>query len=305
MKTPKRAARVGSFENLESRVVMTSRAVIVNNDIHQFFANYAATVPGLVTNFETASRTAAQTGSAADKAAAAAAGAKIRDTLTTDVNGLGNNLLRDLGPSSANTIRLSVTGATAPTGVAFNPGGGNAGQGSLMNALLRIDGASPAALGGASGLNLAADLSIATSYAVSVGNRAFPLTPFGNFSVNYFNAVVPLANTLKADRTAASTPPTTAEQQQIAKDIAAIDAATVRQVNVLGNDLVNDLGRGFTGAVGMVITGVNSSNSVDFVPTNRAAFGSLMATLLEIDGNTALLLDPNIDVAIVTLYAFI
>jgi hypothetical protein len=306
MKTPKRVARVGSFENLEERVVMTSRATIVNTDIQQFFSNYAATIPGLVSNFEQLEKIAIMTGTTADKEAAAAANTKVHDTLVTDVNNLGTQLLKDLGntTANANSIRLSVTGASSPGGVVFTPSG-NANDGSLMNALLRIQGVDTPALAGTSGLNTAADLSIATSYAVALGHSVFPTAPFGTFSATWFANINPLAQQLKADKAAASTPPTADQTAQINKDIAAIRAETIKDVNTLGTSLVTTLGKGATAGIGQVITGVTSSNSVTFNPTNTAAFGSLMATALEFSSNPTLLLDPNINIAIVTLYAFI
>jgi hypothetical protein len=306
MKTLKRAARVGSFENLENRVVMTSRAVIVNTDVQQFFQNFEATVPALVSNWEQLAQTASMTMLPADKAAAAAANTQIHDTIITDVNNLGTKLLASLGntTANANSIRLSVTGATGTGGVTFTPSG-NANQGSLMDSLLRIQGASPAALGGTAGLNTAANLSIATSYAVSIGRPILPTAPFGNFSATWFNNITPLAEQLKADRAAASTPPTTAEQQTIAMDIVNIGRQTITDVNNLGNALVTQLGKSSIPGIGSVITGVTQSNSVTFTPTNTPAFGSMMATLLQFSGNPALLLDPNVNIAIVSQYAFI
>jgi hypothetical protein len=303
MKTRKNVARIGSVETLEDRVVMSaSRPQIVVTDVTNFFANYAATIPALVTSAQDTAATAQQSGTAADKAAAAAAASKLRGTIITDVNNLGTQLHKDLGAGADNSIRLSVTGATLPTDVNFSPGGTPA-AGSLMNALLQVQNTSVAGLGGANGLNLAADLSIATSYAVALGHSVFPAAPFGSFTATHFSNILPLANQLANDRMIGGSG--TAGQQQIAKDIAAIDNQTIKDVNGLGTTLVKQLGKSSAQGVGMVITGVNSTSDVTFVPTSRAAYGSLLATLQSLGSNTRLLSDPNVLIGITTLYAFI
>ncbi len=300
--TRKKVARIGTVETLESRVVMTSRAQIVVNDVTAFFANYAATVPALVTNVETTAAIVKQAGSnatAAQIAAARTASTTLTGTITTDVNNLGTNLLKDLGSSAAGSIRLSVTGATTPTTVVFSPTG-SASPGSLMNALLQVDKNAPAALGGASGLNLAADLSIGTSYAVSIGHGVFPLTPFGNFTASHFSNILPLANKLANDRMTGGFGTTV-----IAQDIAAINTQTINDVNGLATTLVKQLGPGSTAGVGSVITGVTTSSSVVFQPNQTPAFGSLLASLQALGSNTNALTSPDILIGIVNLYAFI
>lgn len=303
MKTRKRVARIGAVEALEDRVVMSaSRPQIVTTDVTNFFANYAATIPALVTTAQNSAALAAQSGTAADKATAVADAAKLRSTIVTDVNKLGTQLSKDLGSSSNNLIRQAVTGSTLPTDVTFSPTG-SAAAGSLMNALLQVDSTSSAGLGGANGLNLAADLSIATSYTVSLGHFVFPTAPFGTFTATHFTNIVPLANQLANDRMIGGSG--TAGQATIAKDIAAINQQTIKDVNVLGTTLVNQLGKSSTAGVGMVITGVSSSSDVTFNPTSTPVSGSLLSTLQSLGTNTRLLTDPDVLIGITTLYAFI
>ena len=301
MKTRKKVARIGAVEALEDRVVMsTSRPQIVTTDVTNFFANYAATVPALVMTAENTAAIAQQSGAAADQAAAAAAAATLRNTIINDVNGLGTQLSMHLGAGANNSIRFSVTGATSPS-VTLAPGS-TAAPGSLMNALLQVEGSSVAGLAGTNGLNLAADLSIATSYAVSLGRGVFPTTPFGTFTATHFTSIVPLANQLATDRLTASGP---AAEAQIAMDIAAINTQTIKDVNGLGTTLVNQLGKASTPGVAMTITGATPTSSVTFVPTNTPVFGSLLNTLQSLGSDTTLLTSPDVLVGITTLFAFI
>lgn len=302
--TRKKVARIGEVESLESRVVMTSRAQIVVNDITAFYANYSATVPTLVTNYERAAAAVSQAGTGATQAqlqARTTAANDLRGAITTDVNNLGTQLSKDLGSGSTGVIRRSVTGATSPTDVTFSPGT-SAAPGSLMNALLQVDSVSPAALGGAQGLSLAADLSIATSYSVTLNQFVFPLTPFGNFTASHYSNILPLARKLAADRQTATG---TAAEAQIAKDIAAINTQTNSDVNGLATTLVHQLGPNSTQGVGSVITGVTSTNDITYNPTNSPAYGSLLGTLQSLGTNTALLSDANVLIGIVNLFAFI
>jgi hypothetical protein len=305
MRNGKRAARVGRFDVLEDRVVM-SRASIVNADITAFFSNYASTIPAMVANFEALAATASKSGLATDLQAEQAAGSAIETAIVNDVNGLATQLLKDLGSSSFNSIRLSVTGVSTPTNdVTFHSNQPNAG--SLLFSLLEVGQTNLAALGGVSGVQLAANLSITTSYAVSIGSPILPLTPFGNFTATWFTDVQPLAHQLDADRVAGGTTPNMQQLAVIESDIQAIDAVTIRDTNVLATTLVNQLGKSSTPGIGAIITGVSSTTSPIFTPgTGTApAFGSLLATLLLFDTDVASLQNPFVAVALVNQTAFI
>ncbi len=304
MRRRKKAGVIGRFDALEDRIVMASRPALVNADIQAFFANYAATVPALVQTWDTLHATAVQTQAPSDIAAAKAANANIRNTITLDVNELAYSLWNSLGSSSFNTIRLSVTGVSTPTYNIFSTGTAN--DGSLLQSFLAVDTANPAALGGQSGLNYAADVSIAAAYAVSVGHPILPLAPFGNFSATFFTDVYPLATKLHADRVASSVPPTAEQQAVIDADIANIDAVTIRDTNALATTLSHQLGKAYNPSIALVITGTSTPNSVLYTPGGATpAYGSLLATLLSLDGDGLALADPNVTTAIVTQFAFI
>ncbi|HEY2158157.1 MAG TPA: hypothetical protein VGH33_21185 [Isosphaeraceae bacterium] len=304
MRNRNRAARVGRFDVLEDRIVM-SRASIVVNDVTAFYSNYAATVPAMVANWQVLKNTADMTGTAADLQAAQASALGIRTAIVGDVNGLATQLFHDLGRAGFNSIRLSVTGVSAPTS-AVTSDSNQPNPGSLLYSLLAIGSADLSALGGVSGVQLAANLSVTTSYAVSIGTPILPLTPFGNFTATWFSDVQPLAHQLDTDRAAGGTTPSMQQLAAIETDIQAIDAVTIRDTNVLATTLVAQLGKGSTQGIGTIITGVNSTTSPLFTPGGTApAFGSLLATLLLLDTNTALLESPFVAIGIVTQTAFI
>lgn len=274
--------RIGTFDALEDRVVLSAaQNRLIVADVSSFYSNYVSTVPGLV---------AAVTG-AADATAKAAAQTALTNAITTDVNNLGTQLQKDLGASSAGAIGLSVTGGTA----------------SLMNALLQVNSADPAFLAEAGGINLATDLSIASAFALTQGGPSFPSSSFGTASSQYFQAVQAPAAQLKADRAAASTPPTTAQQAAIDADVATIDAGTVAGTNALATVLLTTAGTGTTAAIKQVVTGVPSSQTgVTFSSTSgTASFGSLLAALQAIETDPALLSDVDVIAGIYSLYALI
>ena len=107
----KRTARIGSFDALEDRVVLSLSAMAQNEaivkDVTAFYANYVATVPTLVQ---------ALTSTAAGSTAQTTAATNLTNAITTDVNNLGTQLLGDLGPASVQSIRTSITGADRPGG---------------------------------------------------------------------------------------------------------------------------------------------------------------------------------------------
>ncbi len=306
MRNSKRAARVGRFDVLEDRIVMASRAAIVNADVTAFFNNYASTIPAMVANFETLAATTKASGLATDLQAEQSAGSAIEQAIVNDVNALATQLYKDLGRSGFNSIRLSVTGVSTPTNdVTFKSSQPNAG--SLLFSLLEVGQTNLAALGGVSGVQLAANLSITTSYAVSIGSPILPLTPFGNFTATWFTDVQPLARQLDADRMAGGTTPTMEQLAVIESDIQAIDAVTIRDTNNLATTLVNQLGKSSTQGIGTIISGVNSTTSPIFTPGSGTApaYGSLLATLLLFDSDVASLENPYIAIAIVNQTAFI
>jgi hypothetical protein len=304
MRNTRKPALVARFDVLEDRVVM-SRASIVNADVTAFFGYYAATMPPLTANSQTLNNTAMMTHSPSDIAAANAAKQLVVNSVVGDVNGLARMLYRDLGNSGYNSIRLSVTGISSATpGVYFVSGTPN--SGSLMASLLTLAEENTGALAGTQGLQLAADLSITTASAVSVGRPILPTSPFGNFTATYFTDVYPLALQLQMDKQSASTPPTMAQQTAINNDIAAIDAVTIRDTNALATTLVAQLGRNSTAGIGTIITGVNSTTSPIFTPGGAApGYGSLLATLLTLDQRAGALLNPDVVINIVTQTAFI
>jgi hypothetical protein len=284
MKPRKRAVRVGTFENLEDRVVLNAaQNRLIVADVTSFYSNYVSTIPSLV---------AAVTG-AADSTAKATAQTALTNAITTDVNNLGTQLQKDLGASSTSAINLSITGGTA----------------SLMNALLQVASADPAFLAETGGINLATNLSIGAATALTQGRPSFPTSSFGTASSQFFQAIQTPAAQLEADQDAASTPPTTDQQAAINASIATIDAGTIANTNALATNLLTTLGKGSTAAIQQVITGVPSTQAgVTFTSSgagSTAAFGSLLAALQSIESDPALLTNVNVVAGIYSLYAFI
>jgi hypothetical protein len=300
----KRIARIGAFDALEDRVVLSAATAMAQNqaivsDVTSFYSNYVATVPALV-----AAYTSATAGSTVQTTAAT----NLTAAITSDVNNLGTALLKDLGASAAQAIKLSITGSVAGgTDVTNTSGAGSIG--SLMNALLAIDSADPAFLGEAAGINLATDVSIGAAFALSPGKPAFPTAPFGTFSQTYATAVQPEAAQLQTDQAAASTPPTTAQQTAITNDIAAIDKTTVSDVNTLATNLLTTMPAkpDPSAAIRQAVSGSTATSGVTFTGAagSMASYGSLLETLQAIEAEPALLQNPNVIAGLVSLFAFI
>lgn len=299
MKPKKRRVRVGAFDALEDRVVMSTGAAqnqAIVTDVTSFYSNYVATIPTL----------ASAVTNAADATAKASATTALTTAITTDINNLATQLLKDLGNAAAPIIRLSITGG-AGGGTDVSNTSGTASAGSLLNALLAVDSVEPGALGNSVGINLATDLTIAAATALTAGKPTFPTSNFGSFSQTYFGNVATGAAQLKTDQAAASTPPTSGQQATIDADVAAIDKTTVADVNTLATDLLTTMGTGSTKAIQQVITGISTtSTGVTFTSSSgTASYGSLLATLQSIETDPTLLTDANTIAGIVSLFAFI
>ena len=299
MTSKKRMPRIGAFDALEDRVVMSTGAAqnqAIVADVSSFYSNYLATVPTLAS---------AVTG-AADATTKASATTALTTAITTDVNNLATQLLKDLGNAAAPMIRLSITGGVGG-GTDVSNTSGTASTGSLLNALLAVEAVEPGVLGNSVGINLATDLTIGAAVALTAGKPSFPASNFGTFSQTYFGDVAPQAAQLKTDKAAASTPPTTAQQATIDADVAAIDKTTVADVNTLATNLLTTMGTGSTKAIQQVITGIpTTSSGVTFTSSSgTASFGSLLATLQSIETDPTLLTDANTIAGIVSLFAFI
>jgi hypothetical protein len=297
----KRVARIGAFDALEDRVVLSamSQNQAIVADVTSFYANYVATVPPLV-----AAYTSATVGSTAQTTAATS----LTTAITTDVNNLATALLKDLGSSAAQAIRLSITGSVAG-GTDVTNTTGAASLGSLMNALLAVNSADPAFLGEAGGINMATDLSIGASFALSPGKPAFPQATLGTFSQTYATDVQTPAAQLQTDQAAASTPPTTAQQTAINNDIAAIDKVTVTDVNTLATNLLTTMPAkpDPSAAIRQAVSGSTATSGVTFTGAagSMASYGSLLATLQAIEAEPTLLMNANVIAGLVSLFAYV
>jgi hypothetical protein len=297
----KRLARIGAFDALEDRVVLSamSQNQAIVKDVTSFYANYVSTVPTLVQ---------AYTSAAAGSTDQTTAATNLTNAITSDVNALGTALLADLGPASAPSIRTSITGAVSG-GTAVTNSSGAGSIGSLMNALLAVDAADPAFLGEAGGINLATDVSIGAAFALTPGKPSYPTSPFGTFTQTYFGAVAAPAAQLQTDQAAASAPPTTAQQTAITNDVAAVDAVTVSNVNTLATNLVAAMPAkpDPSAAIRQTVSGSTATTGVTYTGTagSTAAYGSLLATLQAIETEPLLLTNANVVAGLVSLFAYI
>ncbi len=299
----KRTARIGSFDALEDRVVLSLSAMAQNQaivkDVTAFYANYVATVPTLVQAYATA---------AAGSTAQTTAATNLTNAITRDVNDLGTALLADLGPSAAQSIRLSITGSAAG-GTTVSNSSGTGSLGSLMNALLSVNAADPVFLGESGGINLATDISMGAAFALTPGKPAFPQAPFGSFTQTYASNVAAPAAQLQTDQAAASTPPTTAQQALITDDVAVIDKVTVSDVNTLATNLVAAMPAkpDPSAAIRQTVSGSTATTGVTFTGAagTTASYGSLLATLQAIETEPLLLTNTNVIAGLVSLFAYI
>ncbi len=297
----KKPATIGAFDALEDRVVLSamSQNEAIVKDVTAFYSNYVSTIPALVAAF-----TSAAAGSTAQTTAAT----NLTKAITTDVNNLGTQLLADLGPASAQSIRTSITGGIGP-GATVVSSEGTASMGSLMNALLSVNTADPAFLATTGGIDLATNVSIGASFALTPGKPGFPTAPFGTFSQTYASNIAAPATQLQTDQAAASTPPTTDQQTAINNDVAAIDKVTVSDVNTLATNLVAAMPAkpDPSAAIRQAVSGSTATTGVTFTGAagSSAAFGSLLSTLQAIETDPTLLLDPTVITGLVSLFAFI
>jgi hypothetical protein len=308
MTTRNRAVRIGAFDALEDRVVLSqAQNLAIVSDVTSFYSNYLSTIPALVQAYNTAAATAATTGPATDLAAKTTAATNLTNAIKTDVNNLATQLLQDLRGASAQAIRTSISGGVG-AGTDVTNTTSVATVGSLMNALLAVDAADPSAIGTSVGIGLVTDLGIGAAVALTQGAPQFPQTNFGSFTQTYFGDVQAGATQLKTAQAAASTPPTTDQKAAIDTAVASIDKTTVADVNNLATNLLTTMGTGSTKAIQQLVTGIpTTSTGVTFTGSagSFASFGSLLGALQSIETDPILLSDPNTVAGIVGLFAFI
>jgi hypothetical protein len=296
----KKVARIGAFDALEDRVVLSAaQNQLIVTDVTSFYSNYVSTVPGLVS---------AYTSAAAGSTAQAAAASALTNGLTTDVNNLATQLLKDLGNAAAPAIRLSVTGSSAGGTSTVTNTTGTAAGGSLLNVLLAVDAADPAFLGETGGIEMATDVTMGAAVALTQSVVSFPIGSFGTFSQTYFSNVQPLATTLATAQAAASTPPTTDQQTAINNAVSAIDTQTVSDVNTLATNLLTTMPAtpSPSAKIRQLVSGSTATTGVTFTGSagSTANFGSLLAALQAIETDPKLLSDVDTVTGIVSLFAF-
>ena len=110
MKNRKRVVRIGAFDALEDRVVLSQAAnLAIVKDVSSFYSNYLNIDPGAGQTYTTAAATAASTGAASDLTAKTTAATNLTNAITTDINNLATQLLTDLGSGAASAIRTSIS----------------------------------------------------------------------------------------------------------------------------------------------------------------------------------------------------
>jgi hypothetical protein len=295
----KRVARVGGFDALEDRVVLSAaQNHLIVTDVTSFYSNYVATIPGLVAAF-----TSAAAGSTEQETAQT----NLENAILADSNNLATQLLADLGTSAAPTIRLLISGALAGgttvtnTTQQFIPG-------SLASTLLGVAGTAPAFLGETGGIDMATDLAGGAAVGLTQGVPLFPAATFIETQQSYFGDIQPLSTQLATDQAAASTPPTTDQQAAINTDVAAIDAKTVSDVNALATNLLATMPAkpAPSPAIRLLVSGSTATTGVTFTGAagSTANFGSLLATLQSIETEPTLLSDVNEISSIFRLFSY-
>jgi hypothetical protein len=263
-----RTFTASGIDALEDRVVLSQgaasaatgvihghKAQRVAADFASFQSSYNNTITPLVKEIQNPATSSDQVYSDEEQ---------ISVATTNMVNGLGNQLAKQLRPKMYSRIRTLVTGASDPGTVGFastspSPGSLLATLNSLSNDAL----ANPA---------LVNNLISVYQDALITGHSATAVRgDFINFEHAFNKAIPPLVDNVQS----ASTPAESAQAQQ------ALDAEIVTLVNSFGTQLSNDLGAPGQSAIRSLITGLSSSSGVSFT-SGTPITGSLLATLMSV-----------------------
>ncbi len=266
-----RAFTASGFDALESRMVLSHgtvsaaagvihghKAALVAADFASFQSSFNNTITPLVKEIQNVSTPQDQVYSDEQQ---------INTNIAGLVNGLGNELAKQLHGKMYSRIRAEITGASAPGAVGFAVSSPSAGSMlATLNSLSQTDLANPAVVG-----NL---VSVYQEAMVSGHSATAVRGDFVNFQ-HAFNKAIP---TLVDNVHAATTPAQQAQAQQ------ALNAEIVTLVNGLGNQLSSDLGAQAQPAIRGLITGLSAPSGVSFA-TGTPSPGSLLATLMSVSSN--------------------
>ncbi len=210
---------------------------------------------------------------------------QISIDITNLVNGLGNQLAKQLHSKMYSRIRTVVTGAAAPGAVGF--AASSPSPGSLLatlNTLSQTDLASP---------GLVNNLVLAYQDAMITGHTATDVRgAFVNFQHSFDQAIPSLVSSVQD----AATPADTATAQQN------LNSEIITLVNGLGNQLSSALGASAQPTIRNLITGSSSTSGVNYTSGTPIA-GSLMATLMSVPSSSYALSDWDFVNDLVSVYS--